>query len=141
MLYPSGGSWGGCEDPRMVCIDGRIYILYNAFDGWDFIRVALISISAEDFLAKRWHWSAPKLLSRPHERHKNWVLFPEKISGKFAILHNLHDDEPERVRIEYIENLDTSVPEKSAFESPDPQAMPDRRPPGTAACAAPVRRP
>ena len=34
ILYASGGSWGGCEDPRMVVIEGRVYITFNMFDGW-----------------------------------------------------------------------------------------------------------
>jgi len=90
VLYPSGGSWGGCEDPRMVVIDGRIYITFTMFDGWDYIRVAEISISEEDFLNEQfWKWDGPHLLSKPGERHKNWVIFPEKINGKFAILHSV----------------------------------------------------
>ncbi|MHB8710590.1 MAG: glycoside hydrolase family 130 protein [Minisyncoccota bacterium] len=90
VLYPSGGSWGGCEDPRMVVIEGRVYITFNMFDGWDFIRVAAISIAEEDFLAGQfWKWDGPHLLSQPQQIHKNWVLFPEKISGKYAILHSV----------------------------------------------------
>ena len=127
VLYPSGGSWGGCEDPRMVAIDGRVFVTYNAFDGWDFIRVAFTSISEEDFLAKRFsRWSAPRLLSRTGERHKNWVLFPEKINGKFAILHNLHAEEVDRVRIEYIDDLDTFDADRNPVKSPDPAATPAR---------------
>ncbi len=123
VIYPSGGSWGGCEDPRMVSIDGRIYITYNAFDGWDYIRVAFIAIDEKDFLAKRfWKWSPAQLLSPPGERHKNWVLFPEKINGKFALLHNLYGETPDRVCIEYIDNLDTFNPEKNPIKSPDPLA-------------------
>ena len=90
VLYPSGGSWGGCEDPRMVVIDGRVYITFNMFDGWDFIRVAAISISEEDFLTEQfWKWDGPHILSKPGELHKNWVIFPEKINGKYAILHSV----------------------------------------------------
>ena len=90
VLYPSGGSWGGCEDPRMVVIEGRVYITFNMFDGWDFIRVAAISIAQEDFLAEQfWKWDGPHLLSEPQQIHKNWVLFPEKIRGKYAILHSV----------------------------------------------------
>lgn len=90
ILYPSGGSWGGCEDPRMVTIEGRIYVTFNMFDGWDFIRVAAISIDENDFLAEQfWKWDGPHILSRPGELHKNWVLFPEKINGKYAILHSI----------------------------------------------------
>jgi predicted GH43/DUF377 family glycosyl hydrolase len=90
VLYPSGGSWGGCEDPRMVCIEGRVYVTFNMFDGWDFIRVAAISIAEEDFLSGQfWKWDGPHLLSQPQQIHKNWVLFPEKINGKYAILHSV----------------------------------------------------
>lgn len=90
ILYPSGGSWGGCEDPRMVVIEGRVYVTFNMFDGWDYIRVAAISIDECDFLAEQfWKWDGPHLLSRPGELHKNWVLFPEKINGKYAILHSI----------------------------------------------------
>jgi predicted GH43/DUF377 family glycosyl hydrolase len=90
VLYPSGGSWGGCEDPRMVSIEGRVYVTFNMFDGWDFIRAAVISISEEDFLSKQFYeWDGPHLLSPPGQIHKNWVLFPEKINGKYAILHSI----------------------------------------------------
>ena len=90
VLYPSGGSWGGCEDPRMVLIEGRVYVTFNMFDGWDFIRVAAISIAEEDFMAGQfWKWDGPHLLSQPQQIHKNWVLFPEKIAGKYAILHSV----------------------------------------------------
>lgn len=90
VLYPSGGSWGGCEDPRMVDIEGRIYVTFNMFDGWDYIRVAAISIAEKDFLSGQfWKWDGPHLISRPGELQKNWVLFPEKIGGKYAILHSV----------------------------------------------------
>ena len=90
VLYPSGGSWGGCEDPRMVVIDDRVYITFNIFDGWDFIRVAAISIAQEDFITEQfWKWDGPHLLSPPGQIHKNWVIFPEKIGGKYAILHSV----------------------------------------------------
>jgi len=90
VLYPSGGSWGGCEDPRMVVIEGRVYITFNMFDGWDYIRVAAISMAEEDFMKEQfWRWDGPHILSKPGERHKNWVIFPEKVGGKYAILHSI----------------------------------------------------
>lgn len=117
VMYPSGGSWGGCEDPRMVAIEGRVYLTYNAFDGWDYIRVALTSISEEDFRAKHWRWATPKLLSKAGERHKNWVLFPEKINGKFAILHSIVPT----IEIEYrdsLEDVGTKEPFIKSWEGP-----------------------
>jgi predicted GH43/DUF377 family glycosyl hydrolase len=102
VLYPSGGSWGGCEDPRMVCINGRIYVSFNAFDGWDYIRIAVMSIGANDFFAKRWKWTTPLLISPTQQIHKNWVLFPEKIEGKYAILHSISPD----IKIDYVDHLE-----------------------------------
>ncbi|MCX6787105.1 MAG: hypothetical protein NTY93_01090 [Candidatus Kaiserbacteria bacterium] len=110
VLYPSGGSWGGCEDPRMVAMEGRVYVTFNMFDGWDFIRVAVISIAEDDFMAGQfWKWDGPHFLSRPQEIQKNWVLFPEKIGGKYAILHSIAPE----VEIAYrdsIEDIGTTEP-------------------------------
>ncbi|HUQ29947.1 MAG TPA: hypothetical protein VM103_00275 [Candidatus Paceibacterota bacterium] len=90
VMYASGGSWGGIEDPRMVRIEGRIYVSFSVFDGWDFIRVGVISISEDDFIAKRFgNWTPATLVSPPGQIHKNWVLFPEKIHGQFAFIHSI----------------------------------------------------
>lgn len=102
-MYPSGGSWGGAEDPRMVKIGRRIYVTFNAFDGWDFVRVCVISIDEKDFRNKNWKWSVPLLISTPNQINKNWVLFPEKINGKFAILHNIWP----KIGIEYVDSLES----------------------------------
>ncbi len=101
VMYPSGGSWGGCEDPRMVLIDDRFYVTFSAFDGWDFIRIALTTISKDDFLANRWKWSKPLLISPENQINKNWVIFPEKINGKFAILHSISPD----IQVDYIDSM------------------------------------
>lgn len=102
VMYPSGGSWGGCEDPRIVNIEGTLYMTFNAFDGWDFIRIGVSTIKEKDFKDKKWNWTRTKLISPPGEVNKNWVLFPEKINGKFAILHSLSPE----VQIDYVDNLD-----------------------------------
>jgi predicted GH43/DUF377 family glycosyl hydrolase len=98
-----GGCAGGSEDPRLVLIaeDARLYLTYTAFDGWGSVRIALASIAEDDFLHQRWAWSDPVFLSPPGEVHKNWVLFPEKINGKYAILHSLSPD----VQIAYVDDL------------------------------------
>lgn len=100
--YASGGGWGGCEDPRLVQIDDTVFMTFVAFDGWGFVRVALTSILKKDFLKKEWSWRNPALLSPPNEIHKNWVLFPEKIDGKYAILHSITP----KILIEYIDSLE-----------------------------------
>jgi len=91
--YTSGGSWnGGCEDPRLTCIDGRVYLTFTDFDGWGSLRIAFSSIDEKDFMDKNWDWDKAVPISPPGEVHKNWVMFPEKIRGKYAILHSLSPD-------------------------------------------------
>ncbi len=124
VLYASGGGWGGCEDPRIVNIEGRIYLTFNMFNGWDSMRVAYTSISEEDLKNKRWNWSKFAYLSRPGDRQKNWVLFPEKINGKFALFHNLDKGDSSRVHIAYLNNLDMNET-PSMRDAPDPHTLPD----------------
>ena len=101
--YISGGGWnGGCEDPRLTLLGDTVYMLYTAFDGWGSLRIALTSIKLDDFEKKRWNWTKSFLISPPGEIHKNWVLFPEKINGKFAILHSFYPS----VLIDYFDSLD-----------------------------------
>lgn len=122
-LYASGGGWGGCEDPRAVKIDGRIYMTFNMFNGWDSIRVGLTSISERDLEEERWRWSPLVYLSPARERHKNWTLFPEKIDGKFALFHNLFHIDPHQVQVEFLDSVDR---QPAPFHSSDPQSMPSR---------------
>lgn len=99
--YQSGINWGGYEDPRLTQIGDTIYMTYTAFDGVNPPGVALTSISTKDFLNKIWSWRKPTLISAPQQTHKNWVIFPQKINGKFAILHSLTPE----VRIDYYDHL------------------------------------
>jgi len=101
--YCSGGGWGGgCEDPRITLLRDKVYMLYTAFDGWGSVRIALTSISLDDFIAKHFNWKEPVLISPPGQIHKNWVLFPEKIKGKYAILHSISPN----IMIDYFNSLD-----------------------------------
>lgn len=100
--FLSGGSFGGSEDPRVVRLKGedRLYMTYTACDQG--LRVALTSIKVDDFLSKKWKWNPAVLISPPAEVHKNWVLFPEKINGKYAILHSISPE----IAIAYRDNLE-----------------------------------
>ncbi|MEI7765752.1 MAG: hypothetical protein WCI93_04195 [bacterium] len=104
IFYSSGGGWnGGAEDPRVTKIDNMLYMTYTAFNGWGSVRIGLISISLEDFLNKKWNWKKPVLISPPGEVHKNWVIFPERINGKYAILHSLSPE----ILIEYVDDMNS----------------------------------
>jgi predicted GH43/DUF377 family glycosyl hydrolase len=98
----SGGSWGGAEDPRLVRVgkENVLYMMYNACDNG--LRVALTSIKLDDFLNKKWKWRQPIFISPPGQAHKNWLLFPEKINGKYAILHSIKP----HIQIEYLDDLE-----------------------------------
>nr|MBA3550969.1 hypothetical protein [Patescibacteria group bacterium] len=95
------GGWSGCEDPRAVKIGRRIYVTYLAFGGWNSMRLALTSIKESDFHNGRWVWTEPQFISPPGEVHKNWVLFPEKINGKFAFLHSISPT----IQVHYADSL------------------------------------
>lgn len=98
----TGGANSGCEDPRITRIGDTLYMCYTAYDSVNPPRVALTSISLADFLAKKWNWSKPLLISPPGESDKDAALFPKKINGKYAFLHRLGSD----IWIDYADNLD-----------------------------------
>lgn len=99
-----GGGWGGCEDPRISLIGETVYMTYVAFDGQNPPRVALTSISLRDFLNHNWDWKEPVLIS-PYlsgEGNKNACILPEKVGGKYVILHRLFPD----ILLDYVDDLD-----------------------------------
>ena len=102
-IYVSGGgSTGGCEDPRMTRIGKTIYMTYVAYDGHSHPRVALSSINLDDFLAHRWYWKKPVLISPPFIVDKNACILPEKINGKYVIFHRVFPN----ILIDFVDDLD-----------------------------------
>lgn len=100
--FMSGGGYGGVEDPRITKVDNKFYMTYVAFDGASPPRVALTSITVDDFLNRRWdNWEKPKLISAPGMVNKNAVIFPEKINGKYVVYHRIYPN----VLIDYVDDL------------------------------------
>ena len=97
----SAGGYGGCEDPRITLIDGRVYMVYIAFDGWSNLRLALTSIDVNDFLNQRWNWEKPILISPPHVIDKSGCLLPEKINGKYVFFHRVFPN----ILIDFVDDL------------------------------------
>ena len=89
-LTPDGNS--GCEDPRITKLGDLFYMCYTAFDGKNPPRVALTSILAKNFLAKKWEWAKPVLISPPECDDKDAAVFPGKVNGKYLIFHRLGND-------------------------------------------------
>ncbi|MEI7720165.1 MAG: hypothetical protein WCI89_03075 [bacterium] len=100
--YASGGGWGGCEDPRAVVMNDHVYMSFGIFENWESMRLAVTTLHCGDLQNRAWKWSRHIPMSAKNQTHKNWMLFPEKIDGKFAILHALTPG----VSIEYINALE-----------------------------------
>src|SRR6185437_3748342 len=89
--FASGGGYGGIEDPRITKVEDKIFMTYVAFDGANPPRAALTSIPVDSFLNKDWDkWEKPKLISAPGMVNKSAVVFPEKIHGKYVMLHRVY---------------------------------------------------
>ncbi len=93
----------GCEDPRLVLIDNVIYMFYTAYDGYT-PRVAVTSITKSDFLAKRWNWTKSYPISPSSIPDKDACIFPEKINGKYLLIHRIHDS----ICADFVDTLDFS---------------------------------
>ncbi len=118
--YASGGGWGGCEDPRVVKVGDMLYMTFNMFNGWDAMRVCVTSIHEDDLKNKNWNWK--KFVYMANDRQKNWVFFPDKVKGKYALLHSIHSDNKSKVKIKYLDHLNINEP-LAKFESDDPQKL------------------
>jgi len=103
----AGGN-SGCEDPRITKIGDKIYMCYTAFDGIGPPRVAFTWVAVKDFLAHKWNWSKPVLISPPGLDDKDAVLFPKKIGGKYWFLHRLGSD----IWIDSVDDLNFDGKEK-----------------------------
>ncbi len=84
----------GCEDPRLSEADGQLVMTYTALKEYDHLQVyqvALTTISEKDFSNRNWNWG-PRKLPFPGIRNKNAVVFPEKIKGRYVMLHRIDPD-------------------------------------------------
>jgi len=80
VLSPHQGrdDYRGVEDPRVTQLDGRFYMTYTAYGANRFFPMIARS---ENLIA----WEDVGPLERAE--NKDHVLFPEKIGGRYAILH------------------------------------------------------
>lgn len=71
----------GCEDPRVVCIGGRYYMLYTGYGGRFGGDYRICMASSDDL--DTWQEHGVML----DESNKDAALFPEKIDGEYVLLH------------------------------------------------------
>ncbi len=92
----------GCEDPRLTKIGKNIYICYTAFDGIGPPRVAISSITEKDFLAHKWKWEKPMLITPQGFDDKDACLFPNKFPAGYLVLHRVGNE----ICGDYLKSLD-----------------------------------
>jgi predicted GH43/DUF377 family glycosyl hydrolase len=80
----------GCEDPRLSLLGETLYLFYTAFDSYT-PRVAFATIGVADFLAQRWNWSEPMVITPPGIDDKDACLMPRLINGSYVIFHRAGD--------------------------------------------------
>ncbi len=97
----------GVEDPRIVQIDDMLYMTYSAYGfvpgmyrNQIWVQLAITSISVKDFLNKKWNWSEP-IYPFLNTDNKDAALFPEKINGKYVLMHRI----PQQIWLGYSEDM------------------------------------
>ncbi len=91
--YPvfSPGEWfesNGVEDPRLVVIDDKVFMLYAGKDR-DMARVCESHISISDFIDTKWAWSRHRLILpiMIGIHNRNATYFPRRFDGRLLLLH------------------------------------------------------
>ncbi|MBX4197744.1 hypothetical protein KW782_00210 [Candidatus Parcubacteria bacterium] len=87
---PNGNS--GCEDARAVLVGNRIYMTYTAYNGIEPPAVAMTSITADDFLARRWRWEPSILISPVGTDDKDACIMPVKKGRKHLFIHRINHE-------------------------------------------------
>ncbi|HEU0085875.1 MAG TPA: hypothetical protein VFQ59_02855 [Candidatus Paceibacterota bacterium] len=97
----------GCEDPRLTKIGKQILVCYTAFDGIGPPRVAVSVISEKDFLARKWNWTKPHLITPEGLDDKDACFLPEKLKEGYFVLHRIEGE----ICGDYLSTLDFSKKE------------------------------
>lgn len=98
----------GCEDPRVVIINGELIMLYTAYDG-QVAQIAAASIPIDDFVNYRFDKWKRIGLAFNGIWDKDAILFPERINGKYVIYHRI---EPS-VWVSYLDELVFPAPKEN----------------------------
>lgn len=86
----------GCEDPRLVCLEGKFYMTYTGYSVKG-VRVSLAS--TRNFI--QWERHGVVL---PDVENKDAVLFPEKVNGRYVMFHRPMTP-PRSIWVAYSEDL------------------------------------
>jgi predicted GH43/DUF377 family glycosyl hydrolase len=94
--------YAGCEDPRIVEIEGRLYMTYTGYNGHE-PRVMLSSIDVQDFKDKKFdRWSMPVAISPSGIDDKDACIVPKKLKNGYLVFHRI----AHHMCADYVETLD-----------------------------------
>lgn len=88
---------GGCEDPRVTPLDGKLYLCYTGYGGARVPRIAL-AVSDDGLAWNRLGLArftlhvaetadGPVAIDFNHVDNKDAMLFPERINGRYVLMH------------------------------------------------------
>lgn len=92
----------GCEDPRLTKVGKNIFMCYTAYDSIGPPMVAVSSIKENDFLARKWKWEKPFLVTPRGFDDKDTCIFPEKFKDGYFIMHRVGNE----ICGDYLKSLD-----------------------------------
>ena len=94
--------YGGVEDPRIVEIEGNLYMTYTGYNG-QAPRVMLSTISLQDFKDKKFeNWSLPIAISPVGVDDKDACLVPKKLKNGYLVFHRI----AHHMCADYVQTLD-----------------------------------
>ncbi|MEM5811323.1 MAG: hypothetical protein QXG91_01090 [Candidatus Aenigmatarchaeota archaeon] len=98
-----GLNYLGIEDCRVTKVENEENVYFTSTILTPIcLRIGLTKIKEKDILKKKWNFSRVKLISPPNFNNKNWVIFPEKLNGKYVILYKICPT----IALEYLDSLD-----------------------------------
>ena len=98
----------GVEDPRVIIINNKIYMLYTAYDGV-IAQISAAAIGLDDFLNNRFDQWERKGLAFQDIWNKDAIMFPDKIKGKYVIYHRI---EPS-IWVSHLDTLEFPAPKEN----------------------------
>lgn len=100
----------GCEDPRLIRIGERIFMLYTAYDG-NIAQIAAASIGVKEFLEGKYDQWTREGLAFKNIWDKDAIIFPEKINDRYVVYHRI---EPS-IWVTYMKELKFPLKENHAI--------------------------
>ncbi len=82
-------AYAGCEDPRIVQIDDKLFMTYTGYDSFN-PMVMVSSIPVDAFIGGKYEaWSTPVAISPVNVPDKDACIFPKKLKDGYLLFHRI----------------------------------------------------